>query len=188
MQEESVKLKYGLSSFMTQWQYEHETSILYHIEEMCPRDNDYEKCVDKVWSEVIEKAKDDVKDALNYYNTKPDPFPVWRAITVEHLDNFLERLNTAQFQVCDKETRQCFDGIGTSWTDDEEFAIGYDARGDGVDMILEGEVKKHSVDWDKTLMIGVDIGDYTEEEIRVKDGAEVFITTIKIPINKNIKA
>lgn len=70
--------------------------------------------------------------------------------------------------------------LGVHWTITPDLARAIWSKGDGVEVIISGEVQDSHVDWFNTYMANMDFysGD-EEDEIRIKPGSPVHVTSIQ---------
>jgi hypothetical protein len=158
--------------FMDRWEIEHAEGLRHTARKLCEGKMDFEECVKREQRNLLADAQERVEGMVEWYRKLDEGtmIPVWRRIVVEDLDDFARGLEKG---FPDR-------GAGTSWARHKDTAIPYNAKGGAWEVLFSGEIEKGAIDVDTTAMLEIDVGDYTEDELRLLRGAEVWVNGVEI--------
>lgn len=107
-----------------------------------------------------EDAYNNVNGTLEFFNTLPNPIPIYRSIKVKSLDDIK------------------YDWLGDSWSFDKQSAINFANNQAGGNVLLSAKTKFDNVDWNDTLKLWYIFSDgfdeYNENEIKIIDSDKLF--------------
>lgn len=128
-------------------------------------------------SALLSQAIDDYYNLLEDFSYFPDPFKIFRAITIKDFDKFFEYLEKGEYL-------KDYEGLGIYWTWDEYSATPiWASRGEGEkaeNIRITALINKDEVDWWNTILLNTDssIGE-EEKEIRLFKNSEIEIIEIE---------
>jgi hypothetical protein len=127
-------------------------------------ENEYEE---DYYFPTKEEAYNDVNETLEFFNTQPNPIPIYRSIKVKSMEDIK------------------YDWLGDSWSFDKQSAINFAKNQADGNVLLIGKTKFDNVDWDNTIKLWYQFSrtfdGYDENEINIIDSDEIFdIKTEKI--------
>lgn len=125
-------------------------------------ENEYEE---DYFFQSKEIAYDDVNETLNFFNSLPNPIPIYRAIKVKSMDDI------------------DFDYLGDSWSFDKDSAINFAHNNNLGNVLISGKTKFNNVDWTNTLslfyLFSKGFDGYEENEINVINPDEIFDVNVE---------
>jgi hypothetical protein len=102
----------------------------------------------------------DINETLEFFNSLPNPIPIYRSIKVKSIDD----IN--------------FDYLGDSWSFDKQSAINFAKNQAGGNVLLIGKTNFDNVDWNNTIknfyLFSNTFDGYDENEIQIIDSDEIF--------------
>lgn len=120
-------------------------------------DNEYG---DDYYFPTKEDAYNDINETLDYFNSLPNPIPIFRSLKVKSVED----IN--------------FDYLGDSWSFDKQSAINFANNQAGGNVLLNAKTKFDNVDWNNTIQLYYEFSKsydgYDENEINVIDSDEIF--------------
>ena len=127
-------------------------------------ENEYEN---DYYFPTMQDAYNDVNETLEFFNTLPNPIPIYRSIKVKSMDD----IN--------------YDWLGDSWSFDKKSAINFAKNQADGNVLLIGKTKFDNVAWNNTVklwyLFSRTYDGYDENEINIIDSDKIFdIKTEKI--------
>lgn len=127
-------------------------------------ENEYES---DYYFPTIQDAYNDVNETLEFFNSLPNPIPIYRSIKVKSMDD----IN--------------YKWLGDSWSFDKKSAIDFAKNQAGGNVLLIAKTKFDNVNWNATVKLWYQFSRnydaYDENEINIIDSDEIFdIKTEKI--------
>jgi hypothetical protein len=101
-----------------------------------------------------------------------DPFPIFREISVNSAEVFVERLRRSEYY-------KGYDGLGVSWTWVKEKAEAYWGYADNEYIIITALTEKSNVDWIETILLNTSLYSGGECEINMEKGMMVSVMRIE---------
>lgn len=119
--------------------------------------NEYE---DEYYFPTKETAYKNINETLNFFNSLPNPIPIYRSIKVESMEDV------------------DFDYLGDSWSFDRESAINFAENQALGNVLFSAKTNFDNVDWDKTVELWYEFSGsfdgYDENAIYTIDSDKIF--------------
>lgn len=136
---------------------------------------------DELYDEFLESFLQDQKeDFFDRFNPRyvNGMLEVFRCIQVPDPDEYMFMLANGEYHLSTLGVD--FKGLGIYWTWEEDSAICHWGMGQGEQIVLRGLVDEKSIDAYGTAMANLNVSTNDENEITLKQGADVLLTGIKI--------
>ena len=136
--------------------------IEYHdsYRDLYPNYSDENEYEEDYYFPTIQDAYNDINETLEFFNTLPNPIPIYRSIKVKSMGD----IN--------------YDWLGDSWSFDKQSAINFAKNQAGGNVLLIGKTKFDNVDWNNTVKLWYQFSrtydGYDENEINIIDSDEIF--------------
>ena len=135
-------------------------------------------------SELDWTLRSEIKEFIAQFTAYPDPFPIYRIVTVDNPDAYIKALrqgDPGQWEDFADHLKP-IKGLGIYWTWDKDVAQDYNEPSKEADILFTAMVAKSSVDWEQTILKNASsLGD-EEREITLFRGVPVHLVWVE---NKN---
>lgn len=115
----------------------------------------------------VEEAYEQVNDILEFFDSLPNPIPIYRTIKVKSIDNI------------------DYNDLGESWSYEKESAINFAKNNNNGNYLISGKTYFNNIDWKNTIklyfLFSADvIDDSSEDEINIINSDDVFDIEVEL--------